>query len=293
MMFRDAMRTLRLPEGLCPKAEHPKADARSRGRLSAPRPKIGCVGSVPAHGNYRGSSAGPGAPLPGGRDVARPDTPGSSRTDKVHTVTEPESAARRLVVLVSGSGSNLQALLDAAADPAYGATGGGRRGRPGRHRRAGPGRRRRRADLRRAGRGLPVPASDWDRALTAHVAAHQPDLVISAGFLKLVGPALPGRVRRPLPQHPQHPAAGVPGHPRPARRARLRREGHRRHPLLRRRRRGHRADRRAGRRTGPRRRRRGDAHRAHQGSRATPARRAGRAAGPRRLDDHRKKGHIP
>src|SRR6185436_8051745 len=29
---------------------------------------------------------------------------------------------------------------------------------------------------------------DWDAALTAHVAKHQPDLVISAGFLKLVGP---------------------------------------------------------------------------------------------------------
>ena len=30
---------------------------------------------------------------------------------------------------------------------------------------------------------------DWDAALTAHVAEHKPDLVISAGFLKLVGPA--------------------------------------------------------------------------------------------------------
>jgi phosphoribosylglycinamide formyltransferase 1 len=28
---------------------------------------------------------------------------------------------------------------------------------------------------------------DWDAALTAHVAEHKPDLVISAGFLKLVG----------------------------------------------------------------------------------------------------------
>ena len=35
-------------------------------------------------------------------------------------MTEPASVAR-LVVLVSGSGSNLQALLDAAADPGYGA----------------------------------------------------------------------------------------------------------------------------------------------------------------------------
>ena len=29
----------------------------------------------------------------------------------------------------------------------------------------------------------------WDRALTASVAEHQPDLVVSAGFMKLVGPA--------------------------------------------------------------------------------------------------------
>jgi phosphoribosylglycinamide formyltransferase-1 len=30
--------------------------------------------------------------------------------------------------------------------------------------------------------------ADWDRALTESVAAYKPDLVISAGFLKLVGP---------------------------------------------------------------------------------------------------------
>ena len=30
--------------------------------------------------------------------------------------------------------------------------------------------------------------ADWDKALTARVAEHRPDLVISAGFLKLVGP---------------------------------------------------------------------------------------------------------
>jgi phosphoribosylglycinamide formyltransferase 1 len=29
---------------------------------------------------------------------------------------------------------------------------------------------------------------DWDKALTADVAAYEPDLVISAGFMKLVGP---------------------------------------------------------------------------------------------------------
>ncbi|MEV7331710.1 phosphoribosylglycinamide formyltransferase [Micromonospora sp. NPDC093244] len=101
-------------------------------------------------------------------------------------MTEPASAAR-IVVLVSGSGSNLQALLDAAADPAYGAqvvaVGADRDGIAGLDRAAAAGvptfvERVRDHDSR----------EDWDRALTAHVAKHQPDLVISAGFLKLVGP---------------------------------------------------------------------------------------------------------
>jgi phosphoribosylglycinamide formyltransferase 1 len=92
----------------------------------------------------------------------------------------------RLVVLVSGSGSNLQALLDATADPAYGArvvaVGADREGTFGVERAA------------RAGVPTFVDAvkayptrDDWDAMLTAHVAEHEPDLVISAGFLKLVG----------------------------------------------------------------------------------------------------------
>ncbi|MEH0930102.1 phosphoribosylglycinamide formyltransferase [Micromonospora sp. CPCC 205558] len=101
-------------------------------------------------------------------------------------MTEPASVAR-IVVLISGSGSNLQSLLDAAADPAYGAqvvaVGADRDGIAGLDR----------ADAA----GVPTfvervrdhdTREDWDRALTAHVAKHQPDLVISAGFLKLVGP---------------------------------------------------------------------------------------------------------
>ncbi|MFG1607277.1 phosphoribosylglycinamide formyltransferase [Actinoplanes sp. NPDC049265] len=101
-------------------------------------------------------------------------------------MTDPEPA--RLVVLVSGSGSNLQALLDAAADPGYGArvvaVGADRDGIAG---------------LDRAtAAGVPTfvarvkdhpSRDDWDAALAALVAEHKPDLVISAGFLKLVGPA--------------------------------------------------------------------------------------------------------
>jgi phosphoribosylglycinamide formyltransferase-1 len=101
-------------------------------------------------------------------------------------VTEPASVAR-IVVLVSGSGSNLQALLDACADPAYGArvvaVGADRDGIAGLD--------------RAAAAGVPTfvervadhpTREDWDAALTARVAEHRPDLVISAGFLKLVGP---------------------------------------------------------------------------------------------------------
>jgi phosphoribosylglycinamide formyltransferase 1 len=92
----------------------------------------------------------------------------------------------RLVVLVSGSGTNLQAMLDAAADPSYGAqvvaVGADRTDIEG---------------LARAERaGVPtfvrrVPdfpdRAAWDRAVTASVQEHRPDLVILAGFMKLVG----------------------------------------------------------------------------------------------------------
>jgi phosphoribosylglycinamide formyltransferase 1 len=92
----------------------------------------------------------------------------------------------RVVVLVSGSGTNLQALLDAASDPAYGAevvaVGADRRGIEG---------------LARAERaGVPTfvdrlrdfgSREEWDTALTASVTRYEPGLVVSAGFLKLVG----------------------------------------------------------------------------------------------------------
>jgi phosphoribosylglycinamide formyltransferase 1 len=92
----------------------------------------------------------------------------------------------RLVVLVSGAGTNLQALLDACADPAYGAhvvaVGSDRDGVEG---------------LARATRaGVPSfvervtdheSRDAWDAALTAAVARHAPDLVVSAGFMKILG----------------------------------------------------------------------------------------------------------
>lgn len=89
-------------------------------------------------------------------------------------------------MLVSGSGTNLQALLDAATHPGYGArvvaVGADREDIEG---------------LDRAERvGVPTftaklgdysSRDHWDRALADKVAAFDPDLVVLAGFMKLVG----------------------------------------------------------------------------------------------------------
>jgi phosphoribosylglycinamide formyltransferase 1 len=92
----------------------------------------------------------------------------------------------RLVVLVSGTGTTLQALLDASTDGAYGgqvvAVGSDRPGIAG---------------LSRAAQaGVPTftlrvadypSRADWDQALTESCASFQPDLIVSAGFMKLLG----------------------------------------------------------------------------------------------------------
>ncbi|HOB80154.1 MAG TPA: phosphoribosylglycinamide formyltransferase [Ornithinibacter sp.] len=100
----------------------------------------------------------------------------------------------RLVVLVSGSGSNLQALIDAAAEPGAPfrvvAVGADRDGTLG---------------LERAvGNGIPtfvcrVPdyttRADWDEALARLISDAVPDLVVSAGFMKVLGPTVLARHR--------------------------------------------------------------------------------------------------
>jgi len=95
--------------------------------------------------------------------------------------------ATRLAVLVSGSGTNLQALLDASEDPAYGAqvvaVGADRDGIEGlvrAERAAVPTFVRKVADFTSRG--------GWDVSLTDTVAAFEPDLVVLAGFMKLLGP---------------------------------------------------------------------------------------------------------
>ncbi len=110
---------------------------------------------------------------------------------------------RRVAVLVSGSGTNLVALLEAIdADPAFGGevvvvasdqpTAGGLE------------------HARR--RGLPVVAlalSDhpdraaWEAALTTAVAAHEPDVVVLAGFMRVLSARfLRGWPDRVLNTHP-------------------------------------------------------------------------------------------
>ena len=97
----------------------------------------------------------------------------------------PPSAPARLVVLASGTGSLLASLLDAATGD-Y----------PARVVAVGVDRACRAVEIAAAA-SLPtftVQLADhpdraaWDEALTAAVAAHAPDLVVSAGFMKILGP---------------------------------------------------------------------------------------------------------
>jgi phosphoribosylglycinamide formyltransferase 1 len=94
----------------------------------------------------------------------------------------------RVVVLISGTGSLCAALLAATDDPGYPAevvAVGSDRPADG----LGHATRR----------GVPTfvcavgdhaDRAAWDRALAAQIAAHEPDLVVSAGFMKIVGPAV-------------------------------------------------------------------------------------------------------
>jgi formyltetrahydrofolate-dependent phosphoribosylglycinamide formyltransferase len=96
----------------------------------------------------------------------------------------------RVAVLLSGTGSLCEALLAATEDPAYPAdvvvVGSDRNADGLEHARR---------------RGIPTftcavaehpDRAAWDRALAAELGAFEPDLVVSAGFMKLVGPAVLG-----------------------------------------------------------------------------------------------------
>ena len=107
----------------------------------------------------------------------------------------PPSAPARLVVLASGTGSLLQSLLDAAVGdyPARVVAVGVDRSCP--------------AEQIAAAAGIPsyrVAVGDypdrpaWDDAIADATARHGPDLIVSAGFMKILGPVFlarfPGRV---------------------------------------------------------------------------------------------------
>lgn len=98
---------------------------------------------------------------------------------------EPSEPAR-IVVLASGSGTLLQALLDAAGKPDYPASivavGTDRLDVAALDRAAA-------TDIPRFTTRLADHAdrTAWDMALTADVAAYEPDLVVSAGFMKILG----------------------------------------------------------------------------------------------------------
>jgi len=89
-------------------------------------------------------------------------------------------------VLVSGTGSILQALLDACADDSFGAkivaVGADRDGTGGVERAQAVGL----PTFVRRLKDSPDRAA-WDKALTQECAAFAPDLIVAAGFLKLVG----------------------------------------------------------------------------------------------------------
>lgn len=112
----------------------------------------------------------------------------------------PPSAPARLVVLASGTGSLLNSLLDAAQGD-Y----------PARVVAVGVDRDCRATEIA-ANAGIPAFAvrvnahptrDDWDTAITAATADHEPDLVVSAGFMRILGPQFLSRFNgRILNTHP-------------------------------------------------------------------------------------------
>ena len=153
----------------------PAARSASSGSRRSGRPPV-------ARARARSSSCSPG------RSSSCSATRGGCAGERRHRATSA------LVVLVSGTGSNLQALLDAAAAADAGfrvlAVGADRDGTGG---------------AERAGaRGIPtfvarvpdyVTRADWDLDLARLIGEHGPDLVVSAGFMKVLGPAVLGAHR--------------------------------------------------------------------------------------------------
>lgn len=102
-------------------------------------------------------------------------------------------ARRRLVVLASGNGSNFQAIIDAVADGTLAAEVAALvSDRPAAH-----------ALARAAAAGIPAevierrpgePRRDFDVRLAKSVAGRRPDLIVLAGWMRLLSTAFLGRV---------------------------------------------------------------------------------------------------
>ncbi|MBI3217426.1 MAG: phosphoribosylglycinamide formyltransferase [Mycobacterium sp.] len=112
----------------------------------------------------------------------------------------PPSAPSRLVVLASGTGSLLNSLLEATAGDF-----------PGSVVAVGVDRDCRALEIAAAASiptytvrvGDYAERADWDAAITEATAAHNPDLVVSAGFMKILGPQFLARFGgRVLNTHP-------------------------------------------------------------------------------------------
>jgi phosphoribosylglycinamide formyltransferase 1 len=93
----------------------------------------------------------------------------------------------RIVVLVSGTGSNLQAVIDAVKagelDVEIAAVGADREGTYGVQRSDDAG-----LETFVVNFNSFDTRAEWDEALTAKVASYQPDVVVSSGFMRIVSP---------------------------------------------------------------------------------------------------------
>ncbi|NYD79016.1 phosphoribosylglycinamide formyltransferase [Arthrobacter cupressi] len=93
----------------------------------------------------------------------------------------------RIVVLVSGTGSNLQAVIDAVKagelDVEIAAVGADREDTFGVQRSADAG-----LETFVVNFNSFETRAEWDAALTAKVASYQPDVVVSSGFMRIVSP---------------------------------------------------------------------------------------------------------
>ena len=248
----------------------------SAGRAVPPCPVFSCVAVLfhhflpagPTHRAARQEYA---------RMPRRSCAPGTARPRRavfclLEAPSRVASCARAWLCWHRERGLLLQHLIDASQAGSLGAR--DRRGRS----RTGDGTR---AVARAEAAGIPAfvcrvgdydERADWDKALTEICAGFRPDLVVSAGFMKLLGAAfLDEFAGRCINSHPRC------SRPSPACTASatrcLRREGHRLHRVPRGRGPGQRAGGRPAGRARPRRRRRGSADRADQVGRARPARR--------------------